>query len=280
MFKDIEEMFTNFSFDNPFFQKLISLAILTIFVFLLYHFILYVLKKSISMKQKKFGEKGKKRSDTVSSLIRSTMRYFTIPVYLLLLLQTLGINTSALFASAGFLGLVLGFAFQDLLKDIVSGFFIIIERAYEVGDYVKIGEFEGTVKSVGIKTTVIISYTGDSYIINNRDVSNVVNSTTIGFYVVVNRIEVGYKTNIDEFKESFAHLASETSKKYNCVVTEPQFLGVDKYSNNGMVLLFHTKVKMMTQFQYRRDFNLDLLEFCKANHYEIPYQTITIDQRG
>ena len=83
----------------------------------------------------------------------------------LMILSNLGVNVSAILAGAGIVGLAVGFGAQSLVKDIITGFFIIFEDQFAVGDHVRIGQFEGDVEVIGLRTTKIKSWTGEVHII-------------------------------------------------------------------------------------------------------------------
>ena len=110
--------------------------------------------------KKKLRTKEEKRTVTVVSLITNIIKYVIILIDVLIILGIYGIPTASIIASLGAVGVVLGLALQDTLKDFVSGFFIITDNLYRMGDWIEVGGFEGEVINVGLKTTQIRAYTG------------------------------------------------------------------------------------------------------------------------
>ena len=115
----------------------------------------FKIKKNISNKQK-----------TIYSLVYNVVKYFILIVALLMILDIFGVDTKSLIASLGVLGLVVGLALQDLLKDFISGMTIIFENQYCIGDIISVGDFKGEVIGLGLKTTRIRSYTGEVKILS------------------------------------------------------------------------------------------------------------------
>ncbi|NLM42604.1 MAG: mechanosensitive ion channel, partial [Clostridiales bacterium] len=99
-----------------------------------------------------------KKSNTLSGLMRSIVRYTIYIIMFISILNVLNIPTESILAAAGLGGLAIGFGAQNLVKDVISGFFILFEDQYAVGDYVTIGSAGGTVEEVGLRTTKIRAF--------------------------------------------------------------------------------------------------------------------------
>lgn len=273
-FKKLEESIQSI----PLLAKALQIILLTVLVFGITYLILRVAKKSIALSQKKFGEQGKKRAETLFKLVRSMSKYITIPTYIIFLLPIFGLDPTTIFAGAGIIGLVVGFAIQDFLKDIVSGLFIVFEKVYEVEDYITINQtFTGTVKSISLKATTLEGWTGEIYTINNRDVKNVTNFTNADFAISVNQIKVSKETNFDEFCRIFNNSVSEIITLFkDQLISTPIVKGIDHIDENGYVIEIHSKVKALEQYQYRRDFNNFLVSLCKKNNINMPYEKVEV----
>lgn len=276
MLENLKELFTNFSLDNPIIDKTIKLVILIVVMIICYILINYIAKKTIEINQKRSGIQGIKRAETLSKLTKSVVRYVSIPIFIIFALPIFGVEPASVFASAGLIGVIVGFAFQDLLKDIVAGFFIIFERTYEVDDYVKINNYSGVILSLGIKTTVIRNYNGEIYTMNNRDVGNVTNYSKAPYSIVVCALPIAYDTDLKKFKEILDSSFVDIEKKFPVIMEKPSIKGITSFDNSSLKFEIHIMVKSMEQFQFKRDFDQYLLEICNANKIKIPYQTITI----
>lgn len=258
----------------------IRVIILTVIVFLAYKILLIVIKKALAfnIKWKKKDTNGQKRIETTYSLIRSIMRYFAIPVYIIFLLPIFGVNPSTVFASAGLVGIVISFAFQDLLKDITSGLFIIFEKVYEVDDYIEVNGFFGKVKKIGVKNTVLESWTGEICTMNNRDVGNVKNYTKAEKAICVNYFTVSYDTDIKEVQRVFAKEIKAISKNYPEILVLPEIKGANSLAGNGIEFQVNTVVKPETHWQFRRSFNLELSDMCKRNGFKSPRVMVVTEE--
>ena len=130
---------------------------------------------------KRFGIKvNEKRSETLHKLVKSIIKYAIYFIAFFQILSTLGVNTTSIVASAGIASVAIGFGAQSLVKDIISGFFIILEGQFDVGDYVKIynqSSFiaEGNVLVLGLRSTRIRSKGGEVYFIPNGSINQVIN---------------------------------------------------------------------------------------------------------
>ena len=152
---------------------------------------------------KKFKIKSnEKRSETLHKLIRSAIRYTIYFIAFFQILSTLGINTTSIVASAGIASVALGFGAQSLVKDIISGFFIILEGQFDVGDEVKLYNQAafiagGSVMSLGLRSTKVRSGNGEIYFIPNGSINQVIN-----YSLTYNLAEVKFSIQIDETIEA------------------------------------------------------------------------------
>lgn len=148
---------------------------------------------------KKFKIKSnEKRSETLHKLIRSAIRYTIYFIAFFQILSTLGINTTSIVASAGIASVAIGFGAQSLVKDIISGFFIILEGQFDVGDEVKLYNQAafiagGSVMSLGLRSTKVRSGNGEIYFIPNGSINQVIN-----YSLTYNLAEVKFSIQIDE----------------------------------------------------------------------------------
>ena len=134
-----------------------------------------VIRRIFKIKFKSPIRPSERREKTLLKLLENTLAYVVYFAAIIAVLSAVGIEITGLLAGAGVLGLAVGFGAQSLVKDVITGFFIIFEDQFSVGDYVKIGVAEGTVEEIGLRTTKIKSFTGEVYIIPNGSISQVVN---------------------------------------------------------------------------------------------------------
>jgi len=116
-----------------------------------------------------------KRAETLSHIIVTTGNIIIYAVILLMILTLFGINITPILAGAGVIGLAIGFGAQSLIKDFVSGLFILAENQYGIGDEIKIGSFEGRVIRITMRSTVLRDDQGKTYYMSNGSINNVIN---------------------------------------------------------------------------------------------------------
>lgn len=218
---------------------------------LIYVVIIYAACKLIRFIFKKTMEKSD-RAKTVVTLLDGIVKYACAIAIIIFLLQALGVNSTAIFASVGILTLVIGLGCQSLIADVVAGMFIIFENEYNVGEIVTIGDFRGTVIEIGIRATKILDAAGNIKIINNSDVSNVINmSRELSLAVVdcefpydvpIEIIEGLLKDNFDNFKA-----------KIPAIVEGPYYKGVSGYGDSNVAVKIVAKCKEEDRYQVQRD---------------------------
>ncbi len=119
--------------------------------------------------------RGEKRAKTLGHIIVTTGNITIYLVILLMVLSLFGVDIRPILAGAGVIGLAIGFGAQSLVKDFVSGLFILVENQYGIGDRVKLGGFEGKVIRITMRSTVLKDDEGKTYHISNGSISNVIN---------------------------------------------------------------------------------------------------------
>jgi len=166
------------------------------------------------------GENGKtlieeKRAATLSALLLSVLRYVVYFIAGIMILQTFGVQTSSILASAGIAGLAVGFGAQNLVKDVISGFFIIFEDQFDVGDYVTVAGITGVVEELGLRSTRIREWTGHLHTIPNGEIKMVKNYNR-GSILAVVTVSISYEADIDKAIEVMRQTCAEyASRKRN-----------------------------------------------------------------
>lgn len=217
---------------------------------------------------KRFNIKiNEKRSETLHKLIKSCVKYGIYFIAFFQILSSLGVNTTSIMASAGIASVAIGFGAQSLVKDVISGFFIILEGQFDVGDNVKIynqGAFiaGGNVMSLGLRSTKIRSKSGEVYFIPNGTINQVVNySLTYNLAIVEFSIKVD-KT-IQELEEKIQDILNRANsdEKYSNYIYKNDKLHIDYIENIAdniatIVVVGKAKVgkKQTVETMLRRDF--------------------------
>jgi len=118
---------------------------------------------------------NEKRVETLGHIILTTGNVFIYAILLFLILSLLGVDMTPILAGAGVIGLAVGFGAQSIVKDFVSGLFILLEDQYGIGDQIKVGTFEGRVKKITMRSTMLEDDEGNVYFISNGSIKDVVN---------------------------------------------------------------------------------------------------------
>lgn len=158
------------------------LALLTIVgLKLLFSILRYATKKAFDVKKKirSISARQEKKDQTIYKTINVVYSYLFGISAIIMTLIIFGVDVVAIVTSAGLIAIVITFAAQDLLNDIVAGFFILLEDYFYVGDFIETGGVSGTVKEIGLRATTIIATTGETHIILNRQLTNITNYTTV-----------------------------------------------------------------------------------------------------
>ena len=152
------------------FSKLIESILVIAIAFIIYQVVDIIIQKSFGNRK----EIANKKIKTYIRLIRSIIKYVMIILTILIILQINGVNVSSMVAGLGIVGIILGFAIQDALKDIIKGFDIISDSYYKVGDVIKFKDVTGKVLSIGIKTTKLEDVNTFNIVsISNRNIEEV-----------------------------------------------------------------------------------------------------------
>ena len=154
--------------------------------------LLYTLIKFILLS---IGKKGD-RARTVTEMLISTVRYLAVIAAVVWGLSILGVNTTAVLAGIGIIGLIIGFGAQSLIEDILTGAFIIFEGQYHIGDIIVLDDFRGIVRAVGVRTTTIEDTGGNLKVVNNSDIRNFQNRSK-KLSLAVCDVDVAYDTDLE-----------------------------------------------------------------------------------
>lgn len=195
------------------------------------------------------------RARTIGSVLRSGTTFVVFGVAGTLVLGELGINLGPIIASAGILGVALGFGAQNLVKDFLSGMFMMVENQYDVGDVVDFGAASGTVERVGLRVTSLRDVKGTVWYVRNGEVSRVGNSSQ-DYSVAVVDLPVGHAADIPVCTELAERTATELTTEGSAwaadVLEPPQMLGVESVSAEGMTLRITAKVRAGRQWAVQR----------------------------
>ncbi|MBH0158296.1 mechanosensitive ion channel family protein [Fictibacillus sp. 5RED26] len=221
---------------------------------------------------------SERRENTLFRLLDNVASYVIYFVAILTILTEFGVDIKAILAGAGVVGLAIGFGAQSLVKDIITGFFIIFENQFSVGDTVRITNFEGTVEEIGLRTTKIKSWTGELHILPNSSITEVTNFSVHNSIAVVD-LSIAYEEDIDKAQNIIQDVVKNAKPNYPEMVKEPEVLGVQMLGASEVVIRVTAEVLPMTHFKIARELRKTLKHELERAGIEIPYPKMVTYQK-
>lgn len=216
-----------------------------------------------------------RRRETLVSVATNVLRYAFYFVFVLTILPIFGVNIGALLAGAGVAGIAIAFAAQNLIKDFFSGFFILFEDHYGVGDYVVINNTWGQVVSVGLRTTTIKVWTGEVVVIPNGEIKQVTNYSKENSLAVID-VKVGYSSDVDRVMEIVERVMQELAEEEENIVGESKVLGVESLNDWNYTVRAIAECKPYTHWGVQRKARQRLRSTFEKEGIDVPIQKITL----
>lgn len=218
------------------------------------------------------------RANTLINVSNNVIKIIVITFAFFSIMQELGMNITTLLTGAGIIGLAIGFGAQSLVKDFVSGFFILMENQFAVGDVIKINGVGGLVEKITMRVTVLRDLEGIVHIFPNGSISFVSNMTH-GWSRAVIEVSVNYKENIDRvldvLKEIGDELYADEQWKQD-ILDKPEVSGVTKLGDSGVFVRLLVKTKPIKQWSVGMELNRRIKNTFDAKGIEIPYPHMNV----
>ncbi|MDQ0429827.1 small conductance mechanosensitive channel [Planomicrobium stackebrandtii] len=216
------------------------------------------------------GDVTKGRALTLQSLSENVFSYVLIFILVATLFNIFGLSVASLIAGAGIVGLAIGFGAQGLVSDVVTGFFLLLEKQLDVNDYVTVGNLDGIVEAVGLRTTQIRSFDGTLNYIPNRDITTVSNHSRGNMRALVD-IGISYDENIDEAVSIIQTACDQVAAKDTTIVEGPDVIGVQAFGASDVTLRVIAKAQSGEQWAVERQLRKAIKEALDASGIEIPF---------
>lgn len=249
-----------------------------IFIYIVLGFFVYYIVKHISnnglRKKLKYKKYNEKRTKTVNGLLNNIFKYVLIVVEFLLILSTFGVNTTSLVASLSVVGVVVGLALKDTLQDFVNGIFIITDRQFDIGDYVKINGFEGEIVDFGLRATRVRGVNGEINIISNSNLNDIVNYSQTKSYAIID-VGVNYKESSDKIID----VLNELSKEFiniEGVIDNISILGIQELADSCVVYRIKVETDSGMHYQVRREILKMIKDEFDRKSIDIPYPQVVV----
>lgn len=218
-----------------------------------------------------------KKGKAIVDILCSLVKYAAVLALLFFVLKTFGVDTTAILAGIGILGLVVGLGAQPLVADIIAGLFIVFEGVFDVGDIIVVDGFRGEVKEIGIRTTQIVDTGGNVKIINNAQLQSIVNMTNqlslaicdigIEYGESLERVEAILKENFPKIREAIPDIKEG-----------PFYKGVSELGDSAVVIRFAAGCDEGVRYQVERDMNRQFKLLFDQYNINIPFPQIVLNQ--
>ena len=218
------------------------------------------------------------RARTLLPMLRNAAIIVLAVIVGLVTLSELGINIAPLLAGAGVIGVAVGFGSQTLVKDFLTGLFIILEDTIALGDVVSIGDHSGTVDSMALRTIRLRDDRGAVHILPYSEITKVVNMTKNFSFAVID-IRVAYKSDLEQVMEVMRDIGKDLRQDAvlgEFILEDLQVLGVENFGDSAIVLRCKIKTKPGKQWEVKRAFLLRVKSRFDREEIEIPYTAMTL----
>lgn len=246
------------------------------------HFSVYRFQKLLIQRVKKDKKmdalEAEKRILTLTGIILGIIRIVLYTVFIIMLLSTFSINIAPLLASVGIVGLAVGFGAQELVRDYISGFFMLLENQIRTGDVAIINGTAGLVEKIELRTITLRDFSGTVHIFQNGKIDTLANMTK-GWSAMVFDIGVAYKENVDQVMEIMKQVGDELreSPDFGPDIIEPiDVFGLDRFGDSALIIKARLKTRPLMQWIIGREYRRRLkIAFDRLN-IEIPFPHTTV----
>ena len=267
-----------------FFQHIVRLVfiagVLLATRFVINHFIGRVVERIVMSHRFKTKREEKLRERTLTDMFKTVTAVVTWVVLAVIVLQELGVNLGALATGAGLVGIVIGFGAQSMIRDFLSGTFIIAENQYRIGDVVTVGGHSGLVEQITIRMTKLRDLDGSVYFIPNGEITSVRNMT-LEYSGVIIEVGVSYDTDIAKAERIINEVGAELAEDedWRSRTIEPiTFLRLDSFGDSSVNLKAVGKTTPLEQWNIASEYRKRLKRAFEKNGIEIPFPQRVIHQ--
>lgn len=256
------------------FKTLFSIILVILIGIIVWEFI----DGSIEYMQVHSEPEKRARMDTLAPIIRNIALVVFMTMFALILLSELGINVLPLLAGAGILGIAIGFGAQAMVKDFISGFFIIFEDLIQVGDVAELAGHTGVVERLTIRKAQLRDFEGKVYTVPYGEITTLTNLTKDFAYYVF-EMGVAYREDIDNVIEAMREVDEEirADEEYKDFILEPlEIVGLDRFADSAIVIKARIKTLPLKKWFVGRGFNRLMKYKFDAKNIEIPFPHQTI----
>ena len=216
------------------------------------------------------------RAKTITALITGTLKYLAVILGVIWGLSILGVNSTAVLAGVGILGLILGFGAQSLIEDVITGLFIIFEGKYSIGDIIILDDFRGVVRDIGVRTTTIEDAGYNLKVVNNSDIRNFQNRSRNSSLAIVDA-SVSYDTDLIKLEKLLEEsLPGMYLAHKDLYLAAPRYLGVTELADSGVNIRLVVDTTEENVFVAQRMLTRDIRVLFAEKGVEIPFPQVVV----
>lgn len=247
-------------------------------IYIIIGFVIYKIVRNLILNgEKKSFKKGhyQKRAKTINSLIINIVKYIIIIFVIIAILANFGVNVASIIAGLGITAAIIGLAFQDIAKDFLAGISIIMEDQYEIGDTVEINGFMGEVIALGLRTTRIKNYKGQTLIVANHTINQVINYNLSNSLAIVD-VSVDYDCDIDKVEKVLNKMSQDLDGKIENTKGKIIVQGIDELEASGVIYRVVVETVSAKHIQVQRDLRKEIKKVLDKENIKIPYKQIEV----
>lgn len=264
------DRFKNELGDLNFLGKTIKVLIIFLVVYILKRLISRFIYRTFERRRHTIPQIDNRRMETLVNILSKIVTTFISLSGVLMALEVFGIDTKALIGAMGVGGIAVGFGAQSLVKDLITGFFILMEDQYSVGDHVNIEGKDGLVEDLGLRVTKIRDFSGELHIIPNSYITMVTNKTRGPMRATV-IVSIAYEEDVEHAIKVLEKMCRDIWQENENILEEPLVMGVVSASEYSIDIQINTQAKAVTQWGVERYIRQKALETLKRENIEIPY---------
>jgi moderate conductance mechanosensitive channel len=224
------------------------------------------------------GSETQKRAKTIGKIINNAANVIVLGVSAMMILSEFGMNIAPIITGAGIVGLAVGFGAQNLVRDVISGFFLILEDQLRVGDIAKINGVGGAVEAIRLRTTTLRDVQGTVHIFPNGGINSVANMTKEFSYSVID-VGVAYKERVDDVMELLEQIGAElqADPKFAPMILAPlEILGIDDLAESQVKIKIRIKTLPLQQWAIGRELRRRIKNTFDGNKIELPFPHLSV----
>jgi small conductance mechanosensitive channel len=232
----------------------------------------------VSQRDRTHLTEAERRANTLGRIINSVALVLMVGVAVMMILSELGMDITPMITGAGIVGLAVGFGAQNLVRDIISGFFLILEDQIRVGDVAVINGTGGLVEAMNLRTTVLRDLEGTVHIFPNGEIKQVSNRTKEWSRYVID-VGVAYKEDVDYVMDVLRHIGTDlvNDENFNPLILEPlEILGVDDLGESQVTIKIAIKTLPLKQWIVGRELRRRIKKTFDEKGIEIPFPHVSV----